>query len=107
MKEKTLAMADVVRDAPSRFSHIGFQYRSSAPQTGFQYCAVDSMTTSSTFRSISHSASNRKWLGLLQIGDVQTGIYLRLQRQIRPQPASFYERRFPLFCTACVPSWRE
>jgi hypothetical protein len=35
-----------LRLAPSRFSRMGFQYRSSAPHTGFQYCAVDSMTTS-------------------------------------------------------------
>lgn len=32
---------------PSRFWPVGFQYCSSAPQTGFQYCAVDSITTSS------------------------------------------------------------
>src|SRR5437016_12570475 len=29
--------------APSRFWRSGFQNRSSAPHTGFQYCAVDSM----------------------------------------------------------------
>src|SRR5439155_235281 len=43
---------------------IGFQYCSSAPQTGFQYCAVDSITTSSTCCSISQWASNRRWSGL-------------------------------------------
>jgi hypothetical protein len=38
-----------IRPPPSRFWRVGFQYRSSASQTGFhQYCAVDSMTTSST-----------------------------------------------------------
>ena len=51
--------------ASSRFWQGGFQYRSSAPQTGFQYCAVDSITTSSTCCSMSHSASNRRCSGLL------------------------------------------
>src|SRR6266550_3024436 len=51
--------------APSRFWQLGFQCRSSAPQTGFQYCAVDSITTSSTSCSISHAASNRNCSGLL------------------------------------------
>src|SRR5438128_2241293 len=49
---------------PSRFWPLGFQYCSSAPQTGFQYCAVDSITTSSTCCSISQWASNRRWSGL-------------------------------------------
>jgi hypothetical protein len=44
---------------------FGFQNRSSAPQTGFQYCAVDSITASSTSCSSSHSASYRSCLGLL------------------------------------------
>ena len=51
--------------ALSRSWQIGFQYRSSAPQTGFQYCAVDSITTSSTCCAISHSARNRRCSGLL------------------------------------------
>jgi hypothetical protein len=41
------------------------QYRSSASQTGRQYCAVDSITTSSTSRSTSQSASARNWSGLV------------------------------------------
>src|SRR6266403_1199135 len=51
--------------APSRFSRTGFQYRSSVPQTGFQYCAVDSMTTSSASCSTSHAANDRSCSGLL------------------------------------------
>jgi hypothetical protein len=54
-----------LRLAPSRFSRSGFQYRSSASQTGLQYCAVDSMTASSTSCSSSHAASLRSWSGLL------------------------------------------
>ena len=54
------------RLAPSRFSQIGFQYRSSASHTGFQYWAVDSMTTSSACCSTSHAASDRSCSGLLQ-----------------------------------------
>jgi hypothetical protein len=50
---------------PSRFWQTGFQYRSSAPHTGTQYCAVDSITTSSTCRSISHSTSSSRCSGLL------------------------------------------
>ena len=53
------------RLAPSRFSQIGFQYRSSAPHTGFQYWAVDSMTTSSASCSSSHAASESSCSGLL------------------------------------------
>src|SRR5437899_2745415 len=49
----------------SRFWPLGFQYCSSAPQTGFQYFAVDSITTSSTSCSISQAASNRSCSGLL------------------------------------------
>ena len=51
--------------APSRFWRIGCQYRSSASHTGFQYWAVDSMTTSSTSCSTSHAASDRSCSGLL------------------------------------------
>ena len=51
--------------APSRFWQVGFQYRSNAPQTGFQYCAVDSITTSSTSCSTNHSDSNRRWSGVV------------------------------------------
>src|SRR5499427_275933 len=54
-----------MRPAPSRLSQLGFQYRSSAPHTGFQYCAVDSMTTSSTCCSISHSQTTCNCSGLL------------------------------------------
>src|SRR5205814_310299 len=54
-----------LRLAPSRFSRSGFQYRSNASQTGFQYWAVDSITTSSTSCSSSHAASDRSWSGLL------------------------------------------
>ena len=54
-----------IEPVPSRFWPVGFQYCSSAPQTGFQYCAVDSITTSSTCCSISQFASNRRWSGLL------------------------------------------
>jgi len=54
-----------IRPAPSRFWHIGFQYRSSAPQTGFRYWAVDSITLSSTCCSSSHAASERSCSGLL------------------------------------------
>src|ERR1700730_2478782 len=52
------------RLAPSRFSRIGFQYLSSAPHTGFQYCAVDSITTSSASRSSNHAPSRRNCSGL-------------------------------------------
>src|ERR1700738_2471469 len=54
-----------LRLAPSRFSRIGFQYLSSASHTGFQYCAVDSMTTSSASCSTNHAASDRSCSGLL------------------------------------------
>src|ERR1019366_8139218 len=54
-----------IRPAPSRFSQLGFQYCSSAPQTGLQYCAVDSITTSSTCCWISHSANRCNCSGLL------------------------------------------
>src|SRR6267143_6315824 len=54
-----------LRLTPSRFSRSGFQYRSNASQTGFQYWAVDSITASSTSCSSSHSASDRNWSGLL------------------------------------------
>ena len=54
-----------IRPAPSRFSQLGFQCCSSAPQTGFQYCAVDSITTSSTCCWISHSANRCICSGLL------------------------------------------
>jgi hypothetical protein len=50
--------------APSRFWRIGFQYRSSAPHAGFQYCAVDSITTSSTSCSSSHSADRSQLFGV-------------------------------------------
>src|SRR5438034_1379960 len=42
------------RLAPSRFSQIGFQYRSSAPHTGFQYWAVDFMAARARSRRGSH-----------------------------------------------------
>ena len=48
-----------------RVRRFGLQYRSSASQTGRQYCAVDSITTSSTSRSTSQSASARNWTGLV------------------------------------------
>src|ERR1019366_8724263 len=51
--------------APTQFSLLCFQYCSSAPQTGFQYCAVDSITTSSTCCWISHSANRCNCSGLL------------------------------------------
>src|SRR6266481_4291855 len=54
-----------LRLAPSRFSRNGFQYLSSAPHTGFQYGAVDSMTTSSASCSSSQAASDRSCSGLL------------------------------------------
>ena len=44
---------------------LGFQERSNASHTGRQYCAVDSMTTSSTSHSASQSASARKSAGLV------------------------------------------
>jgi hypothetical protein len=43
--------------APSRVRRLGRQCCSSASHTGRQYCAVDSITTSSTSRSTSQSAS--------------------------------------------------
>ena len=43
----------------------GCQCRSSASHTGRQYCAVDSITTSSTSRSTSQSASARNCSGLV------------------------------------------
>ena len=46
----------------------GVQCRSRAAQTGLQYCAVDSMTTSSTWRSLSQAASRRSWAGVLPNG---------------------------------------
>ena len=54
-----------IRPAAARLGHLGFQYRSSAPQTGFQYCTVDSITTSSICCSMSHSDSARNCSGLL------------------------------------------
>ena len=48
-----------VASAPSRVWPIGFQCRSRVPQTGFRYCAVDSITTSPTCCSTSHAASER------------------------------------------------
>jgi hypothetical protein len=54
-----------LRLAPSRFSHIGFQYFSSASHTGLQDWAVDSMTTSSASCSSSHAARDRSCSGLL------------------------------------------
>src|SRR5712691_4137458 len=60
-----LGSAPDIGPAPSRFWQVGFQYRSSAPQTGFQYCAVDSITTSSTACSTNHSDSNRRWSGVV------------------------------------------
>ena len=85
-----------LRLASSRFSHIGFQYLSSAPHTGFQYCAVDSMTTSSTSCSSSQAASDRSCSGCCQTSAAQTGTRHQLPRQTQPLPASFYEHRFPL-----------
>src|SRR5256885_6326517 len=54
-----------LRLAPSRFSQSGFQYLSNVSHTGFQYCAVDSMTISSAFCSTSHAANDRSCSGLL------------------------------------------
>jgi len=51
--------------AAARVRRFGLQYRSNASQTGRQYCAVDSITTSSTSRSTSQSASARNWTGLV------------------------------------------
>src|SRR5438105_7854059 len=51
--------------ASSRFSQIGFQYRSSTPHRGFQYCDVDSITTSSTACSSSQSESSCSCSALL------------------------------------------
>src|SRR6516225_9394989 len=54
-----------VASAPSRVWQICFQYRSRVPQTGFQYCAVDSITTSWTCCSSSHAANERSASGKL------------------------------------------
>src|SRR5436853_3365087 len=80
-----------LRFAPSRFSRIGFQYLSSAPHTGFQYWAVDSMTTSSASCSINHAASDRKLFG------------------VAAKHTSLYEHRFPfqLFCRTSLPPGPE
>ena len=51
----------------ARVRRVSLQYCSSASQTGRQYCAVDSITTSSTSRSTSQSASARNWTGLVPI----------------------------------------
>ena len=51
--------------APTRVRRTGLQDRSKASHTDRQYCAVDSITTSSTSRSTSQSASARNWAGLL------------------------------------------
>src|SRR5262249_22816606 len=51
--------------AAARLGHLGFQYRSSAPQAGVQYCVVDPITTSLIYCSISHSDSARDCSGLL------------------------------------------
>src|SRR5205085_5876262 len=48
-----------VGPAPWRCWHCGFQHRSRISHTGFQYCAVDSITTSSTCCSRNHSARMR------------------------------------------------
>src|SRR6201987_5134816 len=54
-----------IRLEPSRLWLFAFQNRSSDSHTGFQYCAVDSITTSSTCCSMSHSDSTRNCSGLL------------------------------------------
>src|SRR5215471_13880369 len=59
------ACAPDIRPAPSRFWLMGFQNRSCAPQTGFQYCAVDSITASSTSCSSSHAEGDRGSSGRL------------------------------------------
>jgi len=50
--------------APSQLRHSAFRYRFRVCHTGLQYRAVDSMTTSWTFCSISHSVKSRSWSGL-------------------------------------------
>src|SRR5208283_1009547 len=96
-----------LRLAPSRFSQSGFQYLSSVSHTGFQYCAVDSMTISSAFCSTSHAANDRSCSGLLQTSAAQIGIRFRFQRRTQLQPASSCGHRFPLSGTTETPPGRE
>src|SRR5215469_3449692 len=96
-----------LRRAPSRFSRIGFQYRSSAPQTGFQYWAVDSITTSSAFCSTSQAASERNCSGLLPNVRRSKWKSLSISTSDTTTPALFYEHRFPLSGKALVPPSRE
>src|SRR5262245_18288537 len=86
--------------APSRIWQIGFQYRSRVPQTGFQYCAVDSITTSWTCCSTSHAASECSASGKLP----------KTRRVKSYSPSTWtsetttcsilYAHRFPLSCKA-------
>jgi hypothetical protein len=87
--------------APSRFWASGFQYRSRAPQTGFQYCAVDSMTTSSTCCSTSQPAIAAA-RDCRQTCVAQTHTRRRFQRRTRSRRVPFYQRQFLLSCKACV-----
>jgi len=75
--------------ASSRFWQGGFQYCSSAPQTGFQL--VPQPAARSPIRPAIADAQ-----GYHQIDAVQTGTRLGLQRRPLPQPTYFYARRFPL-----------
>ena len=94
--------------APSRRRRRGCQYRSSASHTGRQYCAVDSITTSSTSRSASQSASARSCVGArAHLPAFKRVLAVDLRRQPRRRPASSCAHRFPRSDTTSAVSWRE
>jgi hypothetical protein len=85
---------------------VGLQYRSNASQTGRQYCAVDSITTSSTSRSTSQSASARNWTGLVPTFSRSKWKSLRPRRQPPQRPTSSCARQSPR-CGTALASPRE
>ena len=87
--------------APSRARRRGRQCCSSASHTGRQYCAVDSMTTSSTSRSTSQSA-RRAQIGRASSrpSGVRSGSRRRPRRRPPRPPASSCARQFPRSGTA-------
>jgi len=96
-----------IRPASSHPLQIGLQYPSSAPQAGFQYCAVDSITASSTRCSMSHSDSARNCSGLLPYQRRSNENPRTIQRQPRRQPVRSCEHRFPLSDRTSPSSWQE
>ena len=86
---------------------VGCQSRSNASHTGRQYCAVDSMTTSSTSCSTNHSARRRSWLGVVPTFRRSNGSPRRPRRRPPRPPASSCARRFLRSGTASALPGRE